>query len=231
MRLNRKRKQGKSALHILHVGKTGGTAIRYALRRYQQTDRYVIYLHYHNFTLRDVSEGEEVIFFLRDPITRFVSGFLDRYHQSQPRYFAPWSKGEREAFKYFHTPNQLAMALSSEDASEKAMAENAMLSIKHVNFYSDWLENAEYLLVRLPDIFFIGFQETLTEDFEALKSKLDIPGTLKLPYDDVLAHKNIRDSDHNLEKAALDNLRNWYEQDYNLISQCMKIREYLMGTW
>jgi len=81
--------QGKQLIHFLHIGKTGGSAIKYALTQYSVSGRYAIYLHSHNFRLRDVPIGESVFFFLRDPISRFKSGFYSRQRQGQPRYFVP----------------------------------------------------------------------------------------------------------------------------------------------
>ena len=43
---------------------------------------------------------------------------------------------------------------------------------------------------RLADIFFLGFQEQMAEDFEILKVKLGIPEHAVLPTDDVDAHRN-----------------------------------------
>ena len=133
----------KKQVHFLHLGKTGGTAIKYAIKQCTEADSpYVINLHSHKFKLSDVPHGESVFFFIRNPISRFISGFYSRQRQGQPRYFFPWSPDEKISFENFSTPNQLAIALSSSNIEEKKQAIVAMKSIKHVNdSYWKWFDN------------------------------------------------------------------------------------------
>ena len=211
--------QGKQFVHFLHIWKTGGTAVKHALKQDPANSRYVLYLHPHSVRLKDIPKGEGVIFFLRDPISRFVSGFYSRQRQGQPRYFSPWTPEEKIAFEYFSTPNQLAVALSSEDAEEKVRAQKAMKNIHHVkNSYWEWFESEEYLKSRLPDIFFAGFQEHLAEDFEILRSKLGLPECIKLPSEDIQAHRNPTNLNRTLGEEAIKKLKEWYKDDYNIIN-------------
>jgi len=215
------RLQGKQVVHFLHIGKTGGTAVRHALREHPVTRRFVIRLHPHEVKLRDVPVGEGVIFFVRDPITRFVSAFYSRQRQGQPRYLSPWSPAEKEAFDYFTTPNQLAVALSSSDDAERTRAVKAMRDISVVkDSYWTWFESAEYFESRVADIFFVGFQERLTEDFEAVKARLALPPATSLPADDVQAHRNPAHLDRKLEDRAVANLQEWYKDDFRFIRIC-----------
>ena len=71
--------KGRQFVHFLHIGKTGGSAIKYALKSYSSNARYAIYIHNHNFILRDVPKGEGVVFFLRDPIERFIRLAIDKF--------------------------------------------------------------------------------------------------------------------------------------------------------
>ena len=205
-------------MHFLYIGKTGGSAMKVALEPFLINERYVINLYGHSITLRGVPKGEGVIFFLRDPITRFTSGFSSRKRKGQPRYNYPWNKNEKMAFEYFETPNDLGIALSSQDEEEKARAEKAMKSIGHVNSsYWDWFESEEYYLSRLADIFFVGFQESLTEDWEKFKFKLGLPDSAKLPENDIEAHRNPQYFARSLQDEAVENLKNWYQDDYKFI--------------
>jgi hypothetical protein len=213
--------QGKQVVHFLHVGKTGGTAIKHALRANRVTDRYLIKLHAHCTTLMEIPPGEKVVFFLRDPITRFVSGFLSRQRQGRPRFFFPWSVDEDKAFQTFATPNELALALSWEDNDGRKHAIEAMHSIQHVSsFYWDWFQDESYFLSRLSDVFFIGFQESLCADFTDLKSKLRLPDTVALPTSDVEAHRTPDSSKVELQGEAIRNLERWYAQDYDFLHLC-----------
>lgn len=213
-------------MHFLHVGKTGGTAIKYALKTHRVTPRHAIVLHGHRFTLREVPKGDKAIFCLRHPITRFVSGFYSRQRQGQPRYWVPWTQDEKVIFTHFATPNRLALALSSSVAEERNIAEKAMRTILHVkDGYAKWFDSEEYLSSRTEDIFFIGFQETLTEDFDALKSQLGLPAHIELPTDDITAHRNPQHLDKKLDPQALESLKSWYAEDFRFFALCQQIRQ------
>jgi hypothetical protein len=227
MRLLEKLRQGlmrHPRIHFLHIGKTGGTSVITALRPLRKRGRYHLKLHGHATRLIDVPQGEQIVFFLRDPLTRFVSGFYSRYRQGQPRNFYPWSPGEKACFERFPTPNQLALALGSQDAGERTAAENAMQNVYHLHsFCRDWFGNEEAFQARRADVFFIGFQETLAADFEKLKTKLGVPASVPLPTDEVAAHKTPEHFDKKLEPQAVENLRRWYGEDIRFYQLCQKI--------
>lgn len=220
-RLRIYRLQGKQFVHLLHIGKTGGTALKHALQQQPVTRRYVVFLHPHRIRLRDIPEGERVFFFLRDPIPRFISGFYSRQRQGRPRIFSPWSREESEAFNRFHTPNELALGLSADSREKKEAAERAMRGIQHVrDSYWYWFENEEYFLSRRQDILFIGRQERLADDFEILKQKLGLSSRLSLPSDDLTAHRNPAGLDTRLDEEAMRNLQEWYQADYRFLELC-----------
>jgi hypothetical protein len=215
--------RGKRVVHFLHIGKTGGTAVKLALKPYRVTARYAITRHGHRQTLRQVPEGDGVIFFLRNPLTRFVSAFNSRLRQGEPRFSNPWTEGERAAFSEFNTPSRLAEALSAGDEQLRNRATAAMRSIGHVcDSYWKWFESEEYFLSRIDDVVFIGFQESLSKDFESLKTILGLPAALSLPSDEILAHKSPGHLDKNLSDLAAANLSNWYREDIGFFSQCKK---------
>ena len=206
--LDLQRLRGKRIIHLLHIGKTGGTAVKEALKPYLSGESYEVVCHRHGTTLREIPDGDGVIFFLRDPISRFVSGFYSRQRKGRPRYNVPWSPGEAKAFRRFGTPNQLALALSSENDRKRRVAIESMGSIQHVrdSFWS-WFDNESYFQSRIPAIEFIGFQETLDRDFEALKGRLHLPEEAVLPKDDQGSHKNPEVVDKRLDDEATINLK------------------------
>lgn len=218
-------------VHFLHIGKTGGTAIKHAIGRAQETDSgdrarlaYVVHLHRHAVGLRDVPVGEKFFFFVRDPVSRFVSGFHSRQRQGRPRYSGRWSEQERDAFERFGTPDRLAAALSSVNDAERALAQAAMTSIPHVrDSYWKWFGSEEYFMTRLDDLLFIGFQKHLSEDFEILKSRLRLPNDLALPDDDFHSHANPRHLDRTIGDAAVANLHKWYEEDFRFLKLCERV--------
>lgn len=216
------RLQGKEIVHLLHIGKTGGTAIKEALISHQDTPSYRIELHGHRFRLRDVPEGDRVIFFLRDPISRFRSAFYSRQRMGLPRYYFPWTKGERRAFAAFPTANDLALGLSSPDQVCRNEAIRAMQKIGHLRWsLMYWFESEEYFLSRLNAVMMVGFQRQLEKDFERLKDLLGLPGVVRLPTDDLSAHRAPA-RDLLLSGAAISNLRAWYSRDYAFIDLCRK---------
>jgi hypothetical protein len=69
----------------------------------------------------------------------------------------------------------------------------------------------------------IGFQETLTDDFELLKNKLGLTTGVQLPTDEVTAHRNPEHFDKKLDAEAIDNLKRWYAEDYKLFGLCRQV--------
>ena len=102
--------------HFLHIGKTGGAAVKHALKPVAAAGH--LMLHGHDVRLHDVAPGEQVFFFLRDPLSRFVSAFYSRQREGRPRYVVPWTPDEEAAFGRFRTANELADGLSSTSAAE-----------------------------------------------------------------------------------------------------------------
>jgi len=211
-------------VHFLHIGKTGGTAIKHALA--ESATHASLVLHPHVTRLRDVATGEGVFFFLRHPLSRFVSGFYSRQREGRPKYFVPWSPEEAAAFERFRTPNQLANGLSSVSAAERKKAERAMRTIPHVrNRYWEWLESPSYLQSRAEDIYFIGLQEHLGDDFAVVRSRLGIPDSVRLPDDDTDAHRNPASLDRTLDEQAARNLTAWYREDFLAMRACRRIAQ------
>ena len=219
------RLRGRRVVHLLHIGKTGGSALKAALAdRRSRTS--VLLLHDHPTQLRSVPEGDAVAFFTRDPLTRFVSGFYSRQRKGRPRYGVEWSEDEAQAFRRFATPNQLGVALSSEDASTREAAARAMRSIEHVrDSYWTWFESEAYFRRRAGDLLFVGAQETLVEDYARFCAKLGLDPVPELPRDDLAAHRNPQDLDRRLEPAAVANLQAWYREDYRFLALCRDLGE------
>lgn len=137
----------------------------------------------------------------------------------------PWSEDEQIAFTRFKTPNQLGLALCSSKYTERQEAHHAMNSIQHVrNPITAWLGSPGYLCQRAADVLLVGFQESLTEDFEYLKHQLGLDESVHLPHDDVTAHRNPSSCDKHLDPLAELTIRGWYQTDYELIRICRALR-------
>jgi hypothetical protein len=205
-------------VHFLHIGKTGGNSIRYALTPYLHCAGHQIILHPHEAKLSDIPLGDRVIFCLRAPVERFVSGFNSRRRMGRPKNNVPWNEAEAEAFSAFQTPNELAIALSSPDDYRRKQAIKSMKGIGHVKtHYHDWLGSRSYLESRKNDILWIGWTDRLSVDFERLKQKLGLPPECRLPTDSVQTHKRLETDPTALDPVGEQNIRQWYQADFELV--------------
>ena len=212
--------------YLLHIRKTGGTAIKAALRPHADG----IVLGQHDLTLVDVPPGAKAFFCVRHPCQRFVSGFNSRVRKGQPRNYREWTDDEAWAFGLFPTPNVLAEALSSADGTLRADAERAMLGIAHTGLrLSYWLLSASYVRKRRSDIIWIGHQPSLSEDFEGLKTILGLPHEATLPADDVGAHRTPAGYETALSPTGEANITTWYRKDFDIYSACLELRETLLA--
>jgi hypothetical protein len=207
--------QEPAPVHFLHIRKTGGTSIKAALRGVSVT--FGIVLHDHKYRMPNVPPGHPVMFCIRDPVSRFISGFNDRLRQGRPRFEVKWNRIERHAFENFQSPNELAEALSSARRRLRKSAEQAMNDITHVKTpLSHWLDSVECVKSRLSSIVWIGQPETLEEDFEAIKSRLKLPRHLALPDDDEGTHRTPAGFTTELNEAGRKNIADWYAEDMKL---------------
>ena len=226
-------------LHFIHIGKTGGTAIKRGLRKDKlaywaaddpekafETPYGRIQLHHHRFGLRDVPPEDHMFFCLRDPIDRFVSAFYSRMNKGQPRYYFEWTPAERLAFEAFPTPQRLAGALASDDVNDRAEAERAMRNIRHMRPMVRCVGTPTQLRSHLSQVVYVARQETLTTDWEQLKLLLRLPPDATLPSANVRAHRRDPSLDTDLDAVATAALRRWYRRDYMLLRYCDALR-----TW
>jgi hypothetical protein len=177
-------------------------------------------------SLADIPVGEGVFFFLRDPMTRFLSAFNWRQEKTPSRSAPEWKEAQQSAFATFPTADSLGMALADKGSPLHNDALAAMGSIGHVrNHYSEWLVSEDYLLSRKDDLLFVGLQEELSDDFEILKAILRLPREAHLPpRHHRSAHPSPAQADTFLSDAAREALRSWYAEDYRLLEICRGLR-------
>jgi len=226
-------------LHFIHIGKTGGTAVKRGLRQRKlaywasddpqkafETPYGRIELHHHRFRLCDVPRGDHAFFCLRDPIDRFLSAFYSRLNKGQPRYYFEWTPAERRAFEAFPTPQRLAGALAGDDVTERTVAEQAMRDIRHMRPMVRSVGTPTQLRSRSSQLVYVARQETLATDWEHLKVLLRLPPDATLPSANVRAHRRGPSLDAELDAAATAAVRKWYRRDYLLLRYCDALR-----TW
>jgi hypothetical protein len=204
----------------LHIGKTGGSFLHHIINNVYKNN--IIHFAGHNERLGDIKEAK-YIFFVRNPITRFTSGFISRLRKGQPLYNAEWTNNEYVSFQNFKTPNELAEALSSHDKNTKTKALHAMNSIFHIKhditFYLKSLENIKQCK---DNILYIGKQETLNTDIQNIFNILQIP--LKFDHtkysDSIYKHETPGEYNtiKDLSDLAKQNLKTYYQSDYDILN-------------
>jgi hypothetical protein len=209
--------------HILHIPKTGGTAIVEALAPVASAFR--IKCRRHDVRLSDIPEDEDIVVFVREPVRRFVSAFNTRLRRGRPRYSFGWSSGEAVAFARFSTPNQLAEALTSPDPSTVAQAREAMESIRFVNATNkEWLGTLDDVRARRQHVVLLGVQCFLQSDFEFLKRKLGLPDEVALPLDPILSHRTPPGHETQLSALGHANISKWYAEDIKFYNEYQHLR-------
>ena len=209
--------------HFLHVRKAGGSAVGHALAPVAQAHRIVI--HGHAVRLADVPPDDDVFFFVRHPVARYISGFNSRFRRGRPLRDLTWTAGEECAFAHFKTPNSLAEALGSPDPEFAAQARFAMRNINHVSSsFTDWFTLDE-IVARRDRIVLLGLQPSLDADFEIIKKRLGLPAEVTLPADPVPAHRTPPGFETVLTPAARANIVDWYASDIAFYERYRRLRE------
>ena len=217
---------------ILHNRKTAGTALKEVIaQQKQRTPLMKVHCFEHVTTFPTFVKAyptAKAIFFIRDPLSRFVSGFYSRLREGRPRYHHPWNSAERRAFKRFTHPNQLAEALSSLNPIKRYCAIAAMKSIGHVKHrYTDFFGSLDFLKKEVNRIAFIGHQPDFDADLIRLRSLLSIDEDIFPPSDDTHSHRNPNEIDKQLSEIAIVNLKKWYQCDFNIYQWCLEMRDAL----
>ena len=214
--------------HMLHVPKTGGTAVMEALRPVAR--QYKLVFEPHGVVLTDIPSRDRVFVFLRHPVGKFVSGFNSRLRRGQPRYSTDWTPSEAEAFSQFPTANALAEALTSSNPEVSAHARAAMSGIRFLRDpMSRWFGSIEKLRARRDQFVLLGLQTCLDDDFEFLKAQLGLPGEIRLPKDEVLSHRTPAQFDTNLSALGRKNVSDWYAGDIAFYEEYIALREQWHG--
>jgi len=219
---------------LIHIGKTGGRYIKESLiKNYNKNIK-----QYHCSSRKYLTDKEQYIIWIRNPISRFVSAFNYVYtiinlkkknltYEQKKNKTIQWLlalKGVtsnykpryKKFIKFIDTANKLAESLFSPDPEIANMVNIIMNTetFNHLKCGIGWyLNNGEFIKEHNDKIFFVGRQENLTEDFSKLCQKLEIDNidnTNKI-------NENILSTpeDKYLSPLAIKNIIEWYKDtDY-----------------
>jgi hypothetical protein len=218
-------------LCMIHIGKTGGTALKFVLSQHnQRRTSDLIELYRHEMTLPilvDKSRVTRAIFFVRDPVARYVSAFNSRFSRVHGNKRLNWSAEERFAFSRFTEPNELAEALSN--SSQRPDAERAMRGIQHVREpLSFYLGSVDFLDTNKDRIFFIGRQEAFDHDVVRLQRMLRVEPEILPPTSIPDANRTRPTMSTQLTRRATDNIKAWYQEDYPILEWCLEHRKRIL---
>ena len=235
-------------VHFLHIGKTGGSAIKDALKagiRKQEKYKNIrniknhkkysirgfceeydqIKFHGHGTTLENIPDTDFFFFCIRHPINRYVSGFNSRLNQGRPRYNCPWTKQEQIAFSRFKTPSELAESLSSADIQDKNAALKAMQSIRHVRDpMTQWFTSYENLLKRSKRLICLCDQKNLSDDYEILLKRFKIKEEFRDFVELKLVHAASKTISKNLSNLAVNNLTLHYFDEISIYHRLLGLK-------
>lgn len=207
-------------LAFLHLGKTAGTQIKLVLDQLAGPE-FRTKIYGHGKTLSDIPDGIPYFFSIRQPVSRFVSGFYERRRQGGAMYPNPWSPFEAVAFGHFEHANDLAEELFSEGKTGRH-AREAILSISHTaRRQADHFARQGSFLNEKPPVAIVR-QEVFERDMRWLLDKFEI----ELPLESFLARSRpkVRVTDYTgipeLSRRARENIENWYINDMWFYRDC-----------
>ena len=215
----------KNTICLLHVGKTGGTTVKEKIKNAGQSKENVI-VGTHEMTIEKSAKTHgahrKVAFLFRDPLERFVSGFYSRLRQGRPAYSVIWTAAEAVSFSYFHTPNELAEALSSDDERLKSAARFAFNSLVHLKLdYKHYFGSASRLSMEESSGNIVVCCET-----SKLNRHMDkILHVLGYGFDSVVSDETYHAGAevHELSNLATQNLKEQLKDDFEIYARCQDI--------
>lgn len=217
------RERHKTAVHFLHIGKCAGSQIKHVSAQVNAiAGRRCVVAHQHSTTLHRLHPDARYFFAIRDPITRFVSGFYSRRRMGSPGGKKPWSDGEKRAFLHFEHANDLAESLF-EDSTDGRLATESILSIYHTaTTQVSWFVGQGAFLEIRPPVWIVR-QERFDEDLATLFHRAgwsDMLPHIEQTRDPVRRHANDYASVPPLSAKARVNLEAWYAQDREFYRMC-----------
>jgi len=201
-------------VYFLHIGKAAGSQVKQMMAQVNR-DRQDICLQglTHDVRLHDLPEPADYFFSIRDPISRFRSGFYSRKRRGRPLNDIAWTDHEATAFANFEHASDLAEALFMPDETGlRAVA--AIKSIRHTaQDQIDWFALTGDIFTVRPPVWVLR-QEHFDADLTVLLHRLGIDFVPEARHDATGAHANDYSGIPPITEQGIENLRRWYAQDF-----------------
>ncbi|QUL37664.1 sulfotransferase family 2 domain-containing protein [Erythrobacter sp. JK5] len=203
----------RRVVYFLHIGKAAGSQVKQMMAQVnREADGVLMKGLSHDVTLADLPEPADYFFSIRDPISRFRSGFYSRKRRGRPLNDIAWTPHEETAFANFEHAADLAEALFA-PGEEGMRAAAAMKSIRHTaQDQIDWFALAGDIFTVRPPVWVLR-QEHLEADMKVLLDRLGVDFTPEARRDAKGAHANDYAGIPDLTETGIANLKRWYAQD------------------
>jgi len=216
----RKVKLNPNFVYFLHIGKSGGTALGNKFQNEINPKSELKFVPFgHNVKLYHLDKKQKYIFSVRDPISRYHSGFYSRLRKGMPRIKKEHDFFEKISFFFYKDSNSLAEDLYSSNPMKVLLARFSMCSIIHLNEpISSWFSYEE--LQKHPPEFLFD-QKNLDKDYKKFCQVFNLTYS-KLGKGKVVSHKNDYTGKPELSKLAKQNLKRYFEKDILLYEKILK---------
>jgi len=205
-------------IYFLHIPKTGGSVLHHALTKIGNPN---LIKCDHDRRFHITGLDDRFVFFVRSPITRFVSAFLCRLGEGKPLYDHPHTLEERCTYLRYKTPEELALDLYLPNGQMNTSAVEALNGVFHLRVSLHYyIQSMANLMHNTNRIFYVGRTEYLDHDYQKLMNKLGIKAP-SLTKDPVLSNQLPKEfkAFTTLSQRAKDNIMRYYIEDYRLIKQ------------
>jgi len=215
----------KPAFVFFHLAKNGGGSISWFLRPIRDS----WYHAGHRETLPGLAERfpqSPIVFFVRHPVSRFVSGFYNLHRARSQGVRRLPSTADVLGFNLFPTPDDLLSGLRSADEWTRSAAEYAMNNLPFLrNPLANNLISTATVDAHLSRIAFIGTQENFSNSVEAMRTALSLPASLSLNANDRKSHRSPATLRTTISDENREVLLEWYRDDLVLYEHCRQIHE------
>lgn len=229
-------------LILIHVAKCGGLNLLHKIEKNHNIKIKEIHEHHYQKHIKKIynNNKNEYILLLRDPITRFISGFFYWFKLykkfintgkvfkkiKDSHYYTIKLYHKKKFFEFFDTPNKLAESLDSSNNTIKNLGNKFMRNIKlnnHGFFY--YLINKKFINLIYPRIKYVIKQEKYNDDFNLFYDNFCKDMNLKkknLNLDKIINNTNEFNNLKFLSDRAKKNLKSYFKRDYKILKYLVK---------